>query len=56
MQTSDSIVIIPEIPEIPTYKEFDPLLLTVKDGYVYYDGTKTSVAIPETAKGSITAR
>lgn len=54
-EVSSGTIDIPEIPEIPTYKEFDPLLLTVKDGYVYYDGTKTSVAIPETAKGSITA-
>lgn len=54
-EVSSGTIDIPEIPEIPTYKEFDPLLLTVKDGYVYYDGTKTSVAIPEASKGSITA-
>lgn len=39
-EVSSGTIDIPEIPEIPTYKEFDPLLLTVKDGYVYYDGTK----------------
>ena len=44
-EVSSGTIDIPEIPEIPTYKEFDPLLLTVKDGYVYYDGTKIQAKI-----------
>ena len=33
-----------ETPDIP--ESFDPSKLTVKDGYIYYDGTKTEAALP----------